>query len=120
MPESGAVAIWSTRMVNEPRYTVEARRVISRVIFANCAYRATIYPEMTPVRAANGASSLVSSSADAPARLLLVIDVSQLLAPAVLHNEGSTHVLVDQGARAYPEGFRRWNVGGDPPRASLV
>jgi hypothetical protein len=28
---------------------------------------------------------------------------------------------VDQGARNYhPEGFRRWKVGGDPPRGSLV
>jgi hypothetical protein len=50
MPRSGAVAIWLTRMVNEPRHTVEARRVLSRVIFENCAYWATIYSQMTPVR----------------------------------------------------------------------
>jgi hypothetical protein len=40
----GAVAIWLTRMVNEPRYTVEASPAISRGISANCAYWATIYP----------------------------------------------------------------------------
>jgi hypothetical protein len=55
MPGWGAVAIWLMRIVNEPRYAVEASGVITRVISAHCVYSATICPQMTAIEAGHDA-----------------------------------------------------------------